>query len=79
MRGEGGVAGSQPVSTAEHRSPNKLWASNSIFNLLIDRKLHPFLCMCRHQGHLYSLGPRKTNIRGIDQREKRWVENGIIR
>ncbi len=30
----GGVAGSQPMSTAVHRSPNKLWRSNSIlFNL----------------------------------------------
>jgi hypothetical protein len=26
----GGVAGSQPVSTAVHRSPNKLWRYNSI-------------------------------------------------
>jgi hypothetical protein len=33
MRGEGGVAGSQPMSTAVHRSPNKLWRSNSIFDL----------------------------------------------
>jgi hypothetical protein len=35
MRREGGtgVAGSQPMSTAVHRSPNKLWRSNSIFNL----------------------------------------------
>jgi hypothetical protein len=32
MRGEGGVAGSQPMSTAVHRSPNKLWRSNSILN-----------------------------------------------
>jgi hypothetical protein len=31
--GRGGFAGSQPVSTAVHRSPNKLWRSNSIFNL----------------------------------------------
>jgi hypothetical protein len=31
--GGGGVAGSQPMSTAVHRSPNKLWRSNSIFNL----------------------------------------------
>ncbi len=31
--GRGGVAGSQPVSTAVHRSPNKVWRSNSIFNL----------------------------------------------
>ncbi len=29
---EGGVAGSQPMNTAVHRSPNKLWRSNSIFN-----------------------------------------------
>jgi hypothetical protein len=28
-----GVAGSQLMSTAVHRSPNKLWRSNSIFNL----------------------------------------------
>ncbi len=31
--GRGGIAGSQPISTAVHRSPNKLWRSNSIFNL----------------------------------------------
>ncbi len=29
MRGEGGVARSQPMSTAVHRSPNKLRRSNS--------------------------------------------------
>jgi hypothetical protein len=29
--GRGGVAGSQPMSTAVHRKPNKLWRSNSIF------------------------------------------------
>jgi hypothetical protein len=28
-----GLSGSQPMSTAVHRSPNKLWRSNSIFNL----------------------------------------------
>jgi hypothetical protein len=36
MQGEGGgvaVAGSQPMSTAVHMEPNKLWRSNSIFNL----------------------------------------------
>ncbi len=27
------VAGCQPKSTAVHRGPNKLWRSNSIFNL----------------------------------------------
>ncbi len=32
-RGGGGVACSQPMSTAVHRSPNKLWRSNSMFNL----------------------------------------------
>ncbi len=29
--GGGGVAVSQPMSTALHRSPNKLWRSNCIF------------------------------------------------
>jgi hypothetical protein len=33
MRGEGGVAGSQPMSTAVHISPNKLNRSNFIINL----------------------------------------------
>ena len=33
--GRGGVCGAsaQPMSTAVNRSPNKLWRSNSIFNL----------------------------------------------
>ncbi len=31
--GREGVGGSQPMSTAVHRSPNKLWRSNSKFNL----------------------------------------------
>ncbi len=31
--GRGGVAGSQPMSTAVHMSPNKLWRSYSMFNL----------------------------------------------
>jgi hypothetical protein len=31
--GRGRIAGSQPISTAVHKSPNKLWRSNSIFNL----------------------------------------------
>ncbi len=31
--GGGGVTGYRQMSTAEHRSPNKLWRSNSIFNL----------------------------------------------
>ncbi len=33
--GGGGVAGSQPMSTAVHRSPNKLWRSNSFFSLCL--------------------------------------------
>ncbi len=33
--GGGGVAGSQLMSTAVHRSPNKLWRSNSIFKLWV--------------------------------------------
>ena len=31
--GRGELQGSQPMSTAVHRSPNKLWRSNSIFSL----------------------------------------------
>jgi hypothetical protein len=31
--GRGGVAASQPMSTAVHWSQNKLWRFNSIFNL----------------------------------------------
>ncbi len=34
----GGVAASQPTSAAIYRSPNKIWRSNSIFNLCV----HPF-------------------------------------
>jgi hypothetical protein len=30
--GRGGVAGSQPMSTAVYGNPNKLWRSTSIFN-----------------------------------------------
>ncbi len=35
MKGGGGCwgAGSQPMSTAVHRNPKKLWKSNSIFKL----------------------------------------------
>jgi hypothetical protein len=33
-----GVAGSQPMSTVVHRSPNKLWRSNSIFNWNLESK-----------------------------------------
>jgi hypothetical protein len=39
--GERGVAGSQPMSTAVHRSPNKLWISNSIF-VKIDTHVHNY-------------------------------------
>ncbi len=38
MRG-GRLRGSQPRSAAVHRSPNKLWSSNSIFNLWISPRL----------------------------------------
>ncbi len=40
MRGGEGVAGSQPMITAVRRSPNKLWRSNSIFNLLFISKVY---------------------------------------
>jgi hypothetical protein len=37
--GEGGeLRGSQSMSTAVHRNPNKLWRSNSIINLCMYEK-----------------------------------------
>ncbi len=35
--GKGGSSGSQPMSTAAYRSPNKLWISTSIFNIWLQR------------------------------------------
>jgi len=48
MGGRGRVAGYQPMSTAVHRSPNKLRRSNSIFNLCLYRGVI-FICFykCR--------------------------------
>jgi hypothetical protein len=42
--GEGGLrfAGSQPMSTAVHRSPNKLWSSNSVFSSIPTPALFSF-------------------------------------
>ncbi len=54
--GRGGVGGSQPMSTAVIRSPNKLWRSNSIFNLwevgLCKRPIH--LCCVQSTSANYS-------------------------
>ncbi len=47
----GGVAGCQPISTAVHRSPNKLWRSNSIFNL-----------WCQSGGHLLMPSPHAWGV-----------------
>jgi hypothetical protein len=67
--GEGDVARPQPMSTAVYRSINKLWRSDSIFNLHMTQK--PSKCGTK------SIGPttdgliekreiyRKTAIRGI--------------
>jgi hypothetical protein len=49
MRGQGGVAGSQRMSTAVHRSPNKLWRSKSIFHLY--RKLETNIPEKEFSGH----------------------------
>jgi hypothetical protein len=61
MRREGGVAGSQPMSTAVHRSPNKLWRSNSIFNLWFGGKMpwfhSPQLGRRSHFWHRILLAP----------------------
>ncbi len=49
MRSRGEVVGSQPMSTAVHRSPYKLWRSNSIYYLwfLLSDK-HMFFVFCSH-------------------------------
>jgi hypothetical protein len=56
MRGEGGDAGSQPMSTAVHRSLNKLWRSNSIFNLCFP------LSRCLSMSPLADLGRKEGSI-----------------
>jgi hypothetical protein len=47
--GGGEFAGSQPMSTAVHRSPNKLCRSDSIFNLCMEYRLSSSIlyCICR--------------------------------
>ncbi len=61
MRGKGGVAGSQPTSTAVNRSLNKLWKSNSIFNA-------ETLKMCK------SIGPHHWRLKGAQAWPSRgWV------
>ncbi len=54
MRGGGGVVGSQTMSTAVHRSPNKPGRSNSIFNLWL-QYLHVQLPPIRHNAWLLLL------------------------
>ncbi len=63
MRGEGVIAGSQPMSTAAHRSSNKLWGSNSIFNLW-DKLFHqrhftPIVSFNKHCSLFPSPGGRR--------------------
>ncbi len=53
MQGRGGVPGSQPMSTAVHRSPNKLRRSNFIFNL------------CSYNTSLGSSAPSSTTIHAL--------------
>ncbi len=62
--GTEGVAGSQSMSTALHRSPNKLWRSNSIFSYLIIRLgLNSDKCAKRWR---YKYGARHTKkIRAV--------------
>jgi hypothetical protein len=55
--GKGGVAGSQPMRKAVHRSPNKLWRSNSIFTLYGGK--------AERVG--VGLEPNKTNNHGLFQ------------
>jgi hypothetical protein len=84
IRGEGGVAGSQPMSTAVHCtwSPNKLWRSNSLFNLFFQQKTsythtppppltHSILI---HTGKGGRVEPKRRGNRG-EYRSQSWVEN----
>jgi hypothetical protein len=49
MRGGEGVPGSQPMSTAVHMSPNKVWRSNSLFNLWEKTNI----CRCREKYRIH--------------------------
>jgi hypothetical protein len=51
--GRRGVRGSQPMSTAVHRSPNKLWRSNSIF----------ILCTTLYVTYRYRIVLSNTSVR----------------
>ncbi len=46
----GGEGVSQPMSTAVHRSPNKLWISNSIFNLWKSHKNNCLIQMTKDRN-----------------------------
>ncbi len=60
--GRGGVAGSQPMSTAVHRSPKKLLRYNSIFNLWDNLlTIGNIALTCRY--HRYCICP-ECNSRG---------------
>jgi hypothetical protein len=63
---KGGVAGSQPMRNSVHRSPTKLWRSNSIFNLCWDR-------MAWRGHNLFQI------LKGIVQPFGRGVESILIR
>ena len=64
MRGEGGRCGVSAMSTAVHRSPNKLWRSNSIFNLWCSRTILRF-APPRHAG---SGSNPASSINNIDKK-----------
>ncbi len=55
-----GVAGPQPMSTAVHRSLNKLWRSNSIFNLWVSASLKLFL-RYTHKSSYFKTSGFKTS------------------
>ncbi len=66
--GEGGVAESQPMSTAVHRSPDKLWRSKNIFNLWRNRTASN---LCTFQPELVDLFTQLTNRKAVGL--IRWV------
>ncbi len=87
--GESGVAVSQPMRTDVHRSPNKLWRSNSIFNLCLasrgllrdvvylDRPTAPSSeSKCGGRGGVAESQPMRTDVHRSPN--KLWRSNPIF-
>ncbi len=73
--GRGGVAGPQPMNTAVHRSPNKLWRSNSVFNLCFKLVIFTNISCIVHRKGFYishSWSPEHIIHTEGKSRNRRW-------